>query len=67
MLILSEFRHAHHPPRVKMLAKFIRRGFSVFYFFVLQFQYWVLRFLAGRKVGFALEIWEEKSVHGDSS
>ena len=29
MLKLSEFRHNHHPSGVKMLAKFIRRGFSV--------------------------------------
>ena len=28
MLKLNEFRHNHHPPRVKMLAKYIRRGFS---------------------------------------
>ena len=29
MLKLSEFCHNHHPSGVKMLAKFIRRGFSV--------------------------------------
>ncbi len=29
MLKLNEFRHNHHPSGVKMLAKFIRRGFSV--------------------------------------
>ena len=29
MLKLNEFSHNHHPSGVKMLAKFIRRGFSV--------------------------------------
>ena len=29
MLKLNEFSHNHHPPRVKMLAKYIRRGISV--------------------------------------
>ena len=29
MLILCEFCHNHHPTGVKMLAEFIRRGFSV--------------------------------------
>ena len=29
MLNLNEFSHNHHPPRVKMLAKYIRRGISV--------------------------------------
>ena len=29
MLKLNEFSHNHHPPRVKMLAKFIRRGIRV--------------------------------------
>lgn len=33
MLILKEFSHNHHPPRVKMLAKYIRRGISVILFF----------------------------------
>jgi hypothetical protein len=28
MLKLSEFRHNYHPSEVRMLAKFIRRGFS---------------------------------------
>ena len=28
MLTLNEFSHNHHPPRVKMLAKYIRRGIS---------------------------------------
>jgi hypothetical protein len=32
MLKLSEFRHNHHPSEVRMLAKFIRRGFSVILF-----------------------------------
>ncbi|HSF80766.1 MAG TPA: hypothetical protein VLA49_06010 [Anaerolineales bacterium] len=30
MLKLSEFRHNHHPSDGRMLAKFIRRGFSVY-------------------------------------
>ena len=30
MLKLNEFSHSHHPSRVKMLAKYIRRGISVF-------------------------------------
>jgi hypothetical protein len=29
MLKLNGFSHNHHPPRVKMLAKYIRRGISV--------------------------------------
>ena len=29
MLKLSEFRQNHHPSEVRILAKFIRRGFSV--------------------------------------
>jgi len=29
VLKLREFSHNHHPSGVKMLAKFIRRGFSV--------------------------------------
>jgi hypothetical protein len=29
MLKLNEFSHNHHPSRVKMLAKYIRRGISV--------------------------------------
>jgi hypothetical protein len=29
MLKLNEFSHNHHPPRVRMLAKYIRRGISV--------------------------------------
>ncbi len=29
MLKLNEFRHNHHPSGMIMLAKFIRRGFSV--------------------------------------
>ena len=32
MLKLNEFSHDHHPPRVKMLAKYIRRGISVSYY-----------------------------------
>ena len=28
MLYLNRFRYNHHPSGVKMLAKFIRRGFS---------------------------------------
>ena len=28
MIKFSEFRHNHHPSEVRMLAKFIRRGFS---------------------------------------
>jgi hypothetical protein len=28
MLKLNEFSHNHHPSRVKMLAKIIRRGIS---------------------------------------
>jgi hypothetical protein len=30
MLNLSEFGHNHHPSRVKLLAKNIKRGFSVY-------------------------------------
>ena len=30
MLKLNEFSHNHHLSRVKMLAKYIRRGISVF-------------------------------------
>lgn len=30
MLKLNEFSHNHHPSRVKMLAKYIRRGISVY-------------------------------------
>ena len=30
MLKLNEFRHNHHLSRVKMLAKYIRRGISVY-------------------------------------
>jgi hypothetical protein len=33
MLNLNEFSHNHHPPRVKMLAKYIRRGISVIFCF----------------------------------
>ena len=29
MLNLNAFSHNHHPPRVKMLPKYIRRGISV--------------------------------------
>ena len=29
MLNLNEFSHNHHPSRVNLLAKYIRRGFSV--------------------------------------
>jgi hypothetical protein len=31
MLQLIKFRHNHHPSGKKMLAKFMRRGFSVSY------------------------------------
>jgi hypothetical protein len=29
MLKLNEFSHNHHPPREKMLTKYIRRGIQV--------------------------------------
>jgi hypothetical protein len=29
MIKLNEFSHNHHPSRVKILAKYIRRGISV--------------------------------------
>jgi hypothetical protein len=31
MLILSELHHNHHPFGVRMLVKFMRRGFPVIY------------------------------------
>ena len=34
MLNLNEFSHNHHPSRVNLLAKYIRRGFSVMTFFL---------------------------------
>lgn len=33
MLNLNEFSHNHHPSRVNLLAKYIRRGFSVLHIF----------------------------------
>jgi hypothetical protein len=38
MLKLNEFSHNHHPPRVKMLAKYIRRGISGLFYLDVEFR-----------------------------
>ena len=49
MLKLNEFSHNHHPPRVKMLVKYIRRGISV-----------TIKLLENCSGGFFVKAWERK-------
>jgi len=43
MLNLNEFSHNHHPGRVEMLAKYIRRGIMSYFALIFEwFAYYVV-------------------------